>query len=83
MRKESVDVITEKLSFVPDENLPLVKEAVILLSHLTPPWLNKSTYEAPLIKLLNESKVADPDNHSMSGINDGYTTAEFYNPNEE
>lgn len=83
MRKIMIELIHEDISTVPDENLPLLREAVILLSHLTPPWLEKSTLEEPLIELLSQSYQSDRNEYPLSDVSDGYTTAEFYDPRLE
>lgn len=50
-----LESLQETISFVPDENLPLLREAALLLSELLPPWDNKAAYIQPLTDTLSLS----------------------------
>lgn len=54
-RIAEVDELLVAVTFVPDENLPLLREAALLLSELLPPWDNKATYVQPLSDTLSNS----------------------------
>lgn len=54
-RIAEVDELLAAVTFVPDENLPLLREAALLLSELLPPWDNKATYVQPLSDTLSAS----------------------------
>lgn len=48
-----LESLQETISFVPDENLPLLNEAALLLSELLPPWDNKAAYITPVENALS------------------------------
>lgn len=50
-----LESLQETISFVPDENLPLLRESALLLSELLPPWDNKAAYIQPLTDTLSLS----------------------------
>lgn len=83
MRKKDIEEIIEILPFIPDENLPLLKEAGVLLTHLTPPWCEKNLFETPLIALLKTSMKSEIDPDPASDVHDGFITAVFYDPTKE
>lgn len=49
-----LESLQETISFVPDENLPLLNEAALLLSELLPPWDNKAAYITPVENALTD-----------------------------
>lgn len=67
--------INETLSFVPDENLPLITEAALLLSELLPPWDNKAAYiedvEGLLINSAAFGKIVEDKFYSAEDILNG------------
>lgn len=54
-RIAEVDELLAAITFVPDENLPLLRESALLLSELLPPWDNKAAYVQPLTETLSLS----------------------------
>ncbi|WP_159054353.1 hypothetical protein [Klebsiella pneumoniae] len=54
-----LEALEEALPFVPDDNLPLVTEAALLLSDLLPPWDNKVYYHRQVESLLMRSMAFD------------------------
>ena len=54
-RITEVDELLVDITFVPNENLPLLREAALLLSELLPPWDNKAAYIQPLTDTLSLS----------------------------
>lgn len=54
-RITEVDELLTTITFVPNENLPLLREAALLLSELLPPWDNKAAYVQPLTETLSLS----------------------------
>lgn len=54
-RMDYLDQVDDLLSLIPDENLPLLVEAGLLLSELLPPWDDKATYIEPLEETLTRS----------------------------
>lgn len=55
-RAFQIEALHELVTQIPDDNLPLLNEAALLLSESSPPWEFKAAYEDPLIWLLERSQ---------------------------